>query len=139
MTQPLYDRLGGGIAVTAVANALYARIAGDPALAPFFAGTPIERQTQRMCLFLAQATGGPAKYDGPPLNQVHARFHITNEQFDRVATHLVNVLTDLEVGQTEISEAEALAETTRAAIVAPATPTPSPTWLAQLLNRRRAR
>lgn len=135
MTQPLYDRLGGGIAVTAVANALYARIMNDPDLSGAFQNTGMERQAQRMSLFLAQATGGPAAYDGPPLDKVHAHLRITSAQFDKVTGHLAGVLTDLGLGAPEITEAAALAETARAAVVASAATPERPT--PRLLARRR--
>jgi hemoglobin len=67
--------------------------------------------------FLALATGGPAKYDGGEMKNVHAGMRITNPEFDAVIGDLKASLDKLRVLDKEQKELLAIVESTRPQIV----------------------
>ena len=96
----IYDQIGGTAAVSATVDELYARVLGDPQLAPFFAGIDMDRQRHHMRAFIATALGGTHTYQGRDMATAHAGLGITARDFDRVASHLAGALRTLGV-QTE--------------------------------------
>ena len=105
----LYDRLGGGAAVTAVVAALYERVLADDELAPFFENTDIKRLKRQQTQFLSQAFGGPARYRGRGMKEAHANLPIEKHHFDSVAAHLVAAMKELGVAQDLIDEVVGIA------------------------------
>jgi hemoglobin len=88
----LYEELGGRAAIAAVVDEFYARLLGDAALAPLFAGTDLDRLRRHQAAFLVAALGGPNEYRGRGLRQAHAGMNITAAQFGAVAGHLADAL-----------------------------------------------
>src|SRR5215203_1946938 len=84
-----YDAIGGGSAVSAVVNDFYERVLGDPQLAPYFEGVDLARLKRHQVLLISQVLGGPANYDGRPIDQAHAGLGISHDDFAAVAGHLV--------------------------------------------------
>jgi hemoglobin len=93
----VYDQIGGKPAVSAAVDGLYERLLADPALAPYFADTDMERQKRHMRAFMAVALGGADVYGGRDLGSAHARLAVTHDAFDRVVAHLVDTLASLGV------------------------------------------
>ena len=94
----LLDALGGRPALTAAVDLLYDRLLGDPALDRFFAGVDLRRLQAHMIDFLAAALGSEqGRYHGRDMVRAHAHLAIADDDFDRVATHLVAVLDQLAV------------------------------------------
>jgi hemoglobin len=93
----VYDQIGGRTAVAAAVDGLYDRLLDDPVLAPYFAGTDMERQKRHMRAFMAVALGGADLYAGRDMAAAHAGLHITDDAFDRVVAHLVDTLASLGV------------------------------------------
>jgi hemoglobin len=93
----VYDQIGGKPAVSAAVDGLYERLLADPALAPYFADTDMERQKSHMRAFMAVALGGADVYGGRDLGSAHARLDVTHDAFDRVVAHLVDTLASLGV------------------------------------------
>lgn len=100
----LFDRLGGEAALTAALDGFYLRVLRDPSLKPFFKTTNIERLKSQQRDFLGEALGGPMGYDGLDMNTAHRGMGIQKQHFDRVAEHLVAVLTDMKVPAKTIDE-----------------------------------
>jgi hemoglobin len=98
----LYEKLGGEGSIRAVVEAFYARVLGDPRLAPTFAGIDLGRLKRHQALFISQALGGPKAYEGRDMFQAHKAFLISGEQFDAVAGHLVAALQQCGVGAADI-------------------------------------
>jgi hemoglobin len=88
----IYRQLGGRVVITAVVDDFYRRVLHDPALAPFFAGTDLERLRRHQEAFLTAALGGPTTYEGRPLRQAHAGRSIGAGHFAAVAGHLAAAL-----------------------------------------------
>jgi truncated hemoglobin YjbI len=95
--ESLYERVGADPAIQAVMGGLYARIMGDPELAPIFERVNIERHSRKAAAFVAAAAGGPDEWSGRDMASAHRNLQITNEQFDRVAEHLNDTLEAMEV------------------------------------------
>ena len=100
----VYDQIGGKAAVSAAVDGLYERLLADPALAPYFADTDMERQKRHMRAFMAVALGGADIYGGRDMGRAHAHLAVTHDAFDRVVAHLVDTLASLGV-PVEIIEA----------------------------------
>ena len=91
----IFEQIGGRPAVAAAVDGLYERLLADPVIAPYFAGTDMERQKRHMRAFMAVALGGADLYAGRDMHSAHARLGITHDAFDRVVTHLVATLASL--------------------------------------------
>ena len=91
----VYDQIGGKPAVSAAVDGLYQRLLADPALAPYFADTEMERQKRHMRAFMAVALGGADLYAGRDMHSAHAGLGVTDDAFDRVVIHLVATLASL--------------------------------------------
>lgn len=89
-----YERIGGAAAVTMVVNRFYYLVLADPELAPFFDDVDVARVKRHQVLLISQILGGPVEYGGPDLRSAHSGMDIADGHFDRVATHLVSVLSD---------------------------------------------
>ena len=83
----LYSRLGGERGVQAIAAALIDRVASDPRHGQSFKDTNLERIKTLLAEQLCELSGGPCKYSGDPMREVHAGHHISQADFyDMVAT-----------------------------------------------------
>jgi hemoglobin len=92
----IYEQIGG-TAVGATVDELYARVLGDPLLAPYFDGLDMSRQRHHMRAFIATALGGTHTYQGTDMATAHAGLGITDRAFDRVTGHLAGALGTLGV------------------------------------------
>ncbi len=100
----LYDALGGRDVLTAAVGDLYDRLLTDPAVSPAFAHVEMGRLRPHMRAFLASALGADVEYGGRDLRSAHAGVHITDDMFDRTASHLVDTLSALEVDPEVVDE-----------------------------------
>ena len=120
--KPLYDRLGGKTAVTAVASGLVDRILQDRRVNAWFvhaASSPENTAAYKAKLyeFLCQATGGPCTYTGLDMVAAHKGRAVTGGAFEAVVEDLVAVLDELRVPMRERQEVLALVATLKSAIV----------------------
>ena len=100
----LFERLKGQDGIAQAVQEFYTRVLGDPQLAHYFEGVPMWRLQRHMVAFLVQATGGPAAYEGREMEEAHAHLRITGRDFDRVARHLVETLTDYGIAEADVDE-----------------------------------
>lgn len=106
---PLYDRLGGKPAVTAVVDDFVGRIVADEKVNRWFhhaASSPehLAAYKQKLADLVCQSTGGPCKYTGLDMVTAHKGRAVTEEAFDRVVSHLVATLEKLNVPAREKGE-----------------------------------
>jgi hemoglobin len=90
----IYEAIGGEPALVAVVDDFYGRVLSDTQLAGFFAGANMPKLKGRQVEFFAAALGGPSRYQGASMRQVHAGRGISQADFDRVAYHLISSLSD---------------------------------------------
>jgi hemoglobin len=78
-----------------VVERFYERLLKEPLVADVFNGVDLARVKRHQVLLLQEVLGGPpADLD---LKEAHARYHITAEQFDIVATNLAATLDEFNV------------------------------------------
>jgi len=66
-----------------------------------------------MVQFLSLATGGPTKYEGREMKEVHSGMNISNAEFDAAVGDLKATLDKIGVGTPEQKELLAIIESTR--------------------------
>jgi len=121
----LFERLGGGKAITAVVDAFYVRVLADASLKHYFRKTDLNWLKKRQVQFFTTALGGPAIYKGPTLVKSHVKLGIKPQDFDRVAEHLVATLKSVGVSDSLINEVVTIVGPTKSQIVSPALTTRS--------------
>ena len=113
----LFNRLGGATAIAAATKLMYEKVLADPSLAPFFAGTDMDRLRAAQASFLTMAFDGPAGYSGPGLRAAHAGLGITDAEFNSVIVHLGASLAELGVSGSVIADVEQVARSVRGNVV----------------------
>jgi hemoglobin len=127
--QPLYDRLGGGAAITAVVDDFVARCAADARINSKFARTDVPRLKAMLVDQVSAATGGTAGYTGRSMDETHRGMQVTAGEFDALVEDLVATLNGFSVPDGEQAELLGILGPLRGDIVeveSPATGTPLP-------------
>jgi hemoglobin len=97
----LYDRLGGYFGIAAVVNRFSDQIITNPILnrnPALRAWNETEAEARLpglkfgRTLWIAAKAGGPFKYTGLPLDEAHAEFNLTAEEFAEVGAEIVRAL-----------------------------------------------
>jgi hemoglobin len=104
--KPLYDRLGGKKAITAVVDEFVSRVAADARINKFFAQTaadPMRLKSFKGKLVdqICQASGGPCKYMGKDMKSAHMGMGVGGADFDALVEDLVGALDKFKVGAHE--------------------------------------
>lgn len=120
--EPLYSRLGGRPAVTAVVDAFLNRMLADNRVNTWFqplAGNPERAAAYKAKLhdFICQAAGGPCKYEGQDMFAAHKGRGVTNEAFAAVVEDLIAVLDQFKVPEKEKSQLLGLLGPVKTAVV----------------------
>ena len=87
----LYERLGGEPGVTAIATALIDRVAGDSMLGRSFKDSNLAQIKRHLAGQLCELSGGPCRYEGDQMREVHAGHNISEAEF----YGMVNALSDI--------------------------------------------
>jgi len=139
----LYDRLGGEAAVKAVVDDVVARAATDPKVnftrkgtAREWKATPenIAKLKSSLVQMIAAATGGPQKYTGKSMKDVHKGMQISDKEFAALIDDLKAALDKLKVAAKEQDELLAIVASTGKDIVEPVAPKPKPKTLYERLG-----
>lgn len=101
---PLYDRLGGAAGVAAIADTLIDRASVDPVLGRSFKDSNLERIKRLLAEQICDLSGGPCRYSGDPMKEVHAGHHISEAEFFRLVADLRVVLKERHVSQGAANE-----------------------------------
>ncbi|VAW89366.1 Cyanoglobin; Hemoglobin-like protein HbN [hydrothermal vent metagenome] len=115
-TASLYERIGGDGAVNAAVDIFYRKVLADDRISKFFEGVDMGSQAAKQKAFLTMAFGGPNNYSGTDMRKGHAHLvknGLNDSHFDAVMENLAATLTELNVPADLISEAAAIAESTR--------------------------
>lgn len=114
----LYDRLGGEKAVNAAVELFYRHVLSDGRIARFFEGVDIDKQIAKQKSFLTMAFGGPNNYTGADMRNAHKRLAGLNDSHvDAVIENLNRTLRELGVGEKEVQEVAALANSVRSDVL----------------------
>lgn len=102
--KPLYERLGGKPAITAVVEDFVGRVASDNRINGKFANTDIPRLKTLLIEQICQASGGPCTYTGRSMKDTHAGMGVSNADFDALVGNLVATLNKFKVPEREKKE-----------------------------------
>jgi hemoglobin len=116
----LYDRLGGAPGVAGIAGSLIDRVAADPVLGRSFKDTDLERIKRLLAEQICDLSGGPCRYSGDSMKQVHAGHHISEAEFYGMVDDLRQVLKQRQVSQGATNELLRLLAPMKRDVVEPA-------------------
>ena len=120
MEKPLYERLGGYDAVSAVVDDFAAKLFDDPVVgARFFGMSDDSREgfRQKNKNLVCNVTGGPCKIISRSAAKTHTGLGIKASEFAIVAQHLVDTLNKFGVPEKEHNELMAIIASLRPDIV----------------------
>jgi len=98
-SESLYARLGGSSGVVTIADALVDRVVADPVMGPSFKDAKLDRIKQLLAEQICDLSGGPCRYSGDSMKEVHAGHHISEAQFYRMVDSLRDILRERRVDQ----------------------------------------
>jgi hemoglobin len=130
----MWEKLGGEPGVAKVLAEMMIAASKDPKVNFDRNGKyPITKQKFSQVLkslvsFVSQATGGPYKYTGPSMKDVHKGMGITDEEFNALGGHLKTALEKNGVKADDVKAVLAAVETTRKDIVEGAAPKKVGLW-----------
>jgi hemoglobin len=113
----LYHAIGGRRSLVAAVHLFYDRLFADPEIAPFFPQGVTAQHKAYLVTVLGEALGGPERYRGPDLREVHRHLSITDHHFNLVAGHLDATLEDLNVPRNLTDQIIAIVATLRPVVV----------------------
>jgi hemoglobin len=102
--KPLYERLGGKPAITAVVEDFVARVAADTRINGKFANTDIPRLKMLLVEQICQASAGPCTYSGRSMKATHTGMGVSNADFDALVGDLLATLNKFKVPERERNE-----------------------------------
>lgn len=102
--KPLYERLGGKPAITAVVEDFVGRVAADSRINGKFANTDIPRLKMLLIEQICQASGGPCTYTGRSMKATHTGMGVSSAEFDALVGDLVATLNKFRVPEREKNE-----------------------------------
>ena len=108
MPVSLFDKYGGFATLSNLVEIFYQKVMDSENLAPYFHGVNMSALMDHQTNFIAKALGGPDRYAGRDLAEVHRPFNISAEDFDEVAELLEEALEEIEVGPNDIKSIIAL-------------------------------
>lgn len=114
--KPLFDRLGGAVAVNAAVDIFYRKVLSDDRIAHFFDNVDMDKQIAKQKAFLTMAFGGPNSYSGRDMREGHKHLvarGLNDTHVDAVIELLGATLTELGVPDDDIQEVAAIANSVR--------------------------
>ena len=130
--KPLWTRLGGEPAVKAVVHDFMGLIAADPKV-DFTRGgkykldaEAVAKAEKMLMNLVSDTTGGPYKYTGRSMREVHKGMGITEAQFQAAAADLIATLDKYKVPQKEKDELVGIIASTKPEIVEDGSAVPPP-------------
>ena len=118
----LYDRLGGEAGVSAIAGNLIDRVSTDPKLGRSFKDSNLGRIKRLLAEQICDLSGGPCRYSGDSMREVHAGHHISEAEFFGMVADLRAVLKERHVSQGAANELLRLLAPMKRDVVEPAQP-----------------
>lgn len=88
----LYQRIGGEPVVQRVVDDVIDRTASDPRTARSFKDVKMSRVKEKLREQICNLAGGPCKYTGDPMNEVHKGLKITEAEFSLMVQFLRDAL-----------------------------------------------
>ena len=102
--KPLYDRLGGKPAITAVVDDFIGNVGGDARINQRFTNANIPRLKTMLVDQICAATGGPCTYTGQNMVDAHRGMNVRDAEFTALVEDLVKSLDKFKVPAQEKNE-----------------------------------
>ncbi|HEY2743690.1 MAG TPA: hypothetical protein VGL86_03675 [Polyangia bacterium] len=102
--KPLYERLGGKPAITAVVDQFVANVAADKRINMRFLNTDIPHLKVLLVEFVCSATGGPEQYEGRDMHTSHGGMQLVDEEFTALVEDLAAAFDKFKVPAQEKGE-----------------------------------
>jgi len=102
--KPLYERLGGRPAITAVVTDIVELHFTEPLTAPLTKGVDKAKLVRLVVEWLCQAAGGAEKYTGRDMVSAHAHLGMTDVHFMAAGEQIMRTLQKYNVPEPEIQE-----------------------------------
>jgi len=102
--KPLYDRLGGKDAITAVVDDFVGNVAADDRIKARFEHADVKNLKKQLVDQICSVTGGPCQYTGKDMKVAHTGMQIKDEEFTALVDDLKKSLDKFKVGQKEQDE-----------------------------------
>jgi hemoglobin len=102
--KPLFERLGGLPAITAVVEEFVARTTTDPRIKQRFFNTDAAQLKRLLVEFVASASGGGVKYTGRDMASSHAGMDLVDDEFTALVEDLIAALDKFKVPEREKGE-----------------------------------
>ena len=109
----LYQRIGGQPAIEAAVDLFYVKVLADERVNHFFTDVNMKKQHAKQKAFIAAALGGPVPYTGKDMRTAHKNLDLKEADFNVIAGHLQNTLTELKVDAQVISDVMAVVGSTK--------------------------
>jgi len=109
----LYHKIGGKKAINAAVDLFYKKVLADKKVNHFFSDVNMRRQHNKQKAFLSAALGGPEPWKGKDMRKAHRHLDLTEADFNAIAGHLQETLTELKVPQELIGQVMAIAASTK--------------------------
>lgn len=104
MSESLYKRLGGTEVITQIANDLVDIHMLNPAIAPRFANSDLEKLKKGAAAFFITGTGGPEIYEGKDMLATHKGMNISAHEFIATLDDVLEALRKNNIDQREQEE-----------------------------------
>jgi len=104
----LYQRLGGTQGIAAVMDDFVDNVRADPMIGKRFAGSDIPHTKQMLTELICQSSGGPCKYTGRSMKEIHRGMAIRDDEFNAMVGDMNKTLDKFRLPQRERGEVLAL-------------------------------
>jgi len=95
--KPLYERLGGKGAITAVVDSFVGLVGSDERINARFINADIPHLKAMLVEQICAASGGPCTYTGKDMKTVHAGMNITDDEFNALVDDLQKTMEHFKV------------------------------------------
>jgi hemoglobin len=86
--EALYQQFGGEEGLQRIADDLIANSFSNPRTAPYFAKASVKRLRVQLAAHFCEQVGGPCKYTGSSMKNIHAPMHIDRAAFNALVENL---------------------------------------------------
>jgi len=102
LPKTLFTRLGGEARIHVITREMVRLHQANPTLSSIVHKYNVDYLADILARYLITATGGPKRYDGPPLNQTHAHLHLSNAHFLAGGEDFSEAMTNVGASQDDI-------------------------------------
>jgi len=93
--RPLYDQLGGERGISLLVDRFLRELLTDEAVFGHFEGIDVRRFRAQLELQLCEISGGPCRYEGESMHDVHRGMDVSQGEFNAVVEDLIRAMESL--------------------------------------------